>query len=49
MEDKGPPHGGNLPRLSEEMQPRCGATLDGVKKPTGILVPRVKQAPDGGK
>ena len=35
-------------RLSEEAQPRCGATLDGVKRPVGILVPRVRQAPDGG-
>ena len=26
-----------------------GATLDGVTRPTGALVPRVRQAPDGGQ
>jgi hypothetical protein len=31
------------------MQPRFGATLDGVKRPAGILVPRARQAPDGHK
>jgi transposase len=36
-----------VPRLLAEAQPRCGATLDGVKRPVGILVPRVRQAPDG--
>jgi hypothetical protein len=29
--------------------PRCGVTLDGVTRPAGILVPRVRQAPDGRK
>jgi len=38
-----------VPWLSDEAQPRCGGTLDGVKRPAGILVPRVRQAPDGGK
>jgi transposase len=33
-------------RVSAETPPRCGATLVGVKRPTGILVPRVRQAPD---
>ena len=33
----------------EEAQPRYGVTLDGVTRPTGILVPRVRQAPDGYK
>jgi transposase len=32
---------------SEAAQPRGGATLDGVKRPAGLLVPRVRQAPDG--
>ena len=36
-----------LPRLSAEAQPRYGATLDGVTRPPGILVPRLRQAPDG--
>jgi Transposase IS116/IS110/IS902 family len=36
------------PRQSAEAQPRGGATLDGVTRPTGALVPRVRQAPDGG-
>ena len=36
-------------RLSEEAQPRCGGTLGSVKRPHGMLVPRVRQAPDGGK
>jgi hypothetical protein len=35
--------------LSAEAQPRCGATLDGVTRPAGILVPRVRPAPDGHK
>jgi hypothetical protein len=34
---------------AEEAQPRCGATLDGVPRPVGILVPRGRPAPDGGK
>ena len=33
-------------RLSEEAQPRCGVTLGSVKRPQGILDPRVRQAPD---
>src|SRR5215831_15549365 len=36
-------------RLSAETQPRFGVTLGGVKRPTGTLVPRMRQAPDGGK
>ena len=38
-----------LPRLAEEAQPRCGATLDGVTRPIGILGPRVRPVPDGYK
>jgi hypothetical protein len=38
-----------LPHASEETQPRSGATLDRVKRPAGILVPRARQAPDGRK
>ena len=34
-------------RLSEEAQPRCGAILGSVTRPQGMLVPRVRQAPDG--
>jgi len=30
-------------------QPRCGGTLDRVTRPSGMLVPRVRQAPDGRK
>jgi hypothetical protein len=37
----------SLQRASAETLPRCGATLVGVKRPTGLLVPRVRQAPDG--
>jgi hypothetical protein len=33
--------------LSEAAQPRCGATLDGVKRLKETLVPRARQAPDG--
>jgi hypothetical protein len=36
-------------RLSEEAQPRCGVTLDGVKRLKETLVPRARQAPDGRK
>jgi hypothetical protein len=36
-------------RAWEEAQPWCGVTLDGVTRPAGILVPRVRQAPDGRK
>jgi transposase len=36
-------------RLSEEAPPRCGATLGSVTRPQGTLVPRMRQAPDGGK
>jgi transposase len=35
-------------RLSAEAQPRCGATLGSVTRPQGTLVPRMRQAPDGG-
>jgi transposase len=35
--------------LSAEAQPRCGGTRGGVRRPTGMLVPRLRQAPDGGK
>jgi hypothetical protein len=34
-------------RALEETPPRCGVTLDRVTRPAGILVPRVRQAPDG--
>jgi hypothetical protein len=34
---------------SEEVQPRCGVTLDGVKRLKQILVPRARPAPDGYK
>jgi Transposase IS116/IS110/IS902 family len=34
---------------SEGARPRCGVTLDGVKRPAGILAPRWRQAPDGPK
>jgi len=37
------------PRLSEEAQPWCGATLDGVKRLKETLVPRSRPAPDGRK
>ena len=33
---------------SDETPPRCGVTLARVKRPCGILVPRARQAPDGG-
>jgi hypothetical protein len=33
--------------LAAEAPPRCGATLDGVTRPRGRLVPRWRQAPDG--
>jgi hypothetical protein len=36
-------------RVWEETQPRFGATLDGVTRPSGILGPRLRQAPDGPK
>ena len=36
-------------RLSAEAQPRCGVTLGGVMRPQGMRVPRMRQAPDGGK
>src|SRR5882672_10137382 len=35
--------------VSEETQPRFGVTLGGVMRPKGTLVPRLRQAPDGGK
>jgi transposase len=35
------------PWLSEEAQPRCGATLDGVKRLKETLGPRARPAPDG--
>jgi transposase len=44
-----PPHSEGFQRALAEPQPRCGAPLDGVQRPPGILVPRVRQAPDGGK
>jgi hypothetical protein len=37
------------PHPLEEAPPRYGVTLDGVTRPTGMLVPRVRQAPDGGQ
>ena len=42
-------HANGLPRLSEEAQPRCGATLDGVTRPPGTLVLRLRQGPHGCK
>src|SRR5215831_7959623 len=36
-------------RPSEETQPRCGVTRGSVMRPIGTLVPRMRQAPDGGK
>ena len=36
-----------FPRALEETPPRCGVTLDSVTRPAGILVPRVRPAPDG--
>ena len=39
---------GRCQRLWEERQPRCGVTLDGVKR-LNILAPRPRQAPDGYK
>src|SRR5262249_20726050 len=36
-------------RVSEETPPRCGATLDGVTRPSGRRGPRWRQAPDGHK
>jgi hypothetical protein len=48
--DRHEPHNAaGLPPLAEEAQPRCGATLDGVTRPIGILVPRGRPAPDGRK
>ena len=38
-----------FPPLSAETQPRCGVTLGGVRRPQGTLVPRMRQAPDGGQ
>jgi hypothetical protein len=35
--------------LSAETPPRCGVILGGVMRPQGTLVPRMRQAPDGGK
>jgi Transposase IS116/IS110/IS902 family len=50
---KTPPRGPitqeGAPRQAQEAQPRCGATLDGVTRPAGALVPRVRQAPGGGQ
>ncbi len=34
-------------RVAAETPPRCGATRVGVTRPTGILGPRVRPAPDG--
>ena len=36
-------------RPAAEARPRCGATLDGVKRPQDTLVPRARQALDGRK
>jgi hypothetical protein len=36
-------------RPSAETQPRCGGTLGGGMRRRGTLVPRMRQAPDGGK
>jgi len=36
-------------RPSAETQPRCGVTLGRVQRPQGTLVPRMRQAPDGGQ
>jgi hypothetical protein len=37
----------NINTPSEEVQPRYGATLAGVTRPLGTLVPRLRPAPDG--
>jgi hypothetical protein len=36
-------------RPADEAPPRCGVTLDRVKRPQGTLVPSMRQAPDGGQ
>src|SRR5215472_12621822 len=41
--------GPSYQRPSAEAQPRFGVTLGGVRRPTGTLVPRMRQAPDGCK
>jgi hypothetical protein len=48
MEDNATHPCEGFPRASEEAQPRCGATLDGVQRLKETLVPRARQAPDGG-
>jgi transposase len=40
-------HAARWPHLSAAAPPRCGATLDGVTRPAGLLVPRWRPAPDG--
>jgi hypothetical protein len=47
MDGPGTNEAASFPRASEATPPRCGATLGGVKRPTGILVPSVRPAPDG--
>ena len=43
------PNAAGCPRALEEPPPRDGAPRDGVQRPTGILGPRERQAPAGGK
>jgi hypothetical protein len=38
-----------FPPLLDETPPQCSVTLGGVMRPTGTLVPRMRQAPDGGQ
>jgi len=49
VQDNATPPCAGFQRASAETQPRGGATLDGVKRPPGRLVPRARQAPDGGQ
>jgi transposase len=41
--------GAGLSGRAAEPPPRCGVTRDGVPRPAGLRVPRMRQAPDGGK
>jgi hypothetical protein len=44
-----PRQGAGDQEVSAEPQPRCGATRAGGTRPSGLLVPRQRQAPDGDK
>ena len=41
--------GRGFQRRSAEVPPRCGVTRGGVRRPQGMRVPRMRQAPDGGQ